>query len=435
MAADAAKVASLATASRIVILAAQAALNAAIEDYDTSGPIGVVNQSRPEVQAALGGLARWDGVYMLRIAQMQEYEFEQISAFFPLYPAIVHAVGWMLGGSASSLLIAAAFVSNVCFVIATIGLFLLSKRVLNTDRHAGIVAALFMLNPANIFFSAAYTESLFAALTFWAFYFAERAFNPVQSRRAWLWHGTCAITLALSSLNRGNGMVSVALPLFLLVSQLRHNLLYQPQRRRVRLVLGNLLLACFYVTFAVGPFLWWQYRSYHEFCTSPEATRPWCSQSLPFIYSFVQEHYWNNGFLRYYELKQVPNFVLALPILVLAFATVGNFALTTLAEGRLRDFVLQGRTFQFAHCIWNSATFPYIVLTRFLCASCPAIFFGAANIVQPIKLRTNNTKNTTHSVMAHPTGIPGLQAIALVAYFVLYSMLGCLLFPNFYPWT
>jgi hypothetical protein len=36
-----------------------------------------------------------------------------------------------------------------------------------------------------------------------------------------------------------------------------------------------------------------------------EQQRPWCSKLLPSAYGYVQDVYWNVGFLRYYEWNQV----------------------------------------------------------------------------------------------------------------------------------
>ena len=51
-----------------------------------------------------------------------------------------------------------------------------------------------------------------------------------------------------------------------------------------------------------------------------DAAPAWCLAPVPSIYGHVQRTYWNNGFLRYWELKQTPNFLLAAPALFVAFS-------------------------------------------------------------------------------------------------------------------
>lgn len=57
----------------------------------------------------------------------------------------------------------------------------------------------------------------------------------------------------------------------------------------------------------------------------------WCetqlSASLPFtsvnFYNHIQDHYWNVGFLKYWAINNIPNFLLAMPnIVVLLYSTI-----------------------------------------------------------------------------------------------------------------
>ncbi|KAK4685357.1 pre-rRNA-processing protein TSR4, partial [Tremellales sp. Uapishka_1] len=64
----------------------------------------------------------------------------------------------------------------------------------------------------------------------------------------------------------------------------------------------------------IAPFLAFQYYAYRAFCM-PASTRPWCESSFPMVYSFVQGKYWNVGFLKYWTPAQIPNLLIASPVL------------------------------------------------------------------------------------------------------------------------
>lgn len=90
------------------------------------------------------------------------------------------------------------------------------------------------------------------------------------------------------------------------------NVTYTTLRRLTYTLLGGLSVA-------VG-FAYPQYIAYQQFCTSTGA-RPWCSKTLPSVYSFLQSHYWGTGLFRYWTLSNIPLFLLAAPMLVLLFTS------------------------------------------------------------------------------------------------------------------
>ncbi|EMG46925.1 hypothetical protein G210_2808 [Candida maltosa Xu316] len=42
----------------------------------------------------------------------------------------------------------------------------------------------------------------------------------------------------------------------------------------------------------------------------------WCDRLLPSMFQYAQEHYWNVGFLKYWTLNNIPNFILVGPVLI-----------------------------------------------------------------------------------------------------------------------
>ncbi|KRY32550.1 GPI mannosyltransferase 2 [Trichinella spiralis] len=48
----------------------------------------------------------------------------------------------------------------------------------------------------------------------------------------------------------------------------------------------------------------------------------WCRKPLPLSYSAVQSYYWDVGFLRYYQWRKIPCFILTIPVLILVYKSV-----------------------------------------------------------------------------------------------------------------
>lgn len=104
---------------------------------------------------------------------------------------------------------------------------------------------------------------------------------------------------------------------------------------------------------SASPFLAFEAYVYRRFCHSPDTARPWCTQGLGMSYGWVQREYWcislvspsfwprkpvfssrlthpgtaprNSGFLRYWRPLQIPNFLLAAPVLTMSFAASYSF--------------------------------------------------------------------------------------------------------------
>ncbi|MCL7032151.1 hypothetical protein MKW94_026231, partial [Papaver nudicaule] len=96
-----------------------------------------------------------------------------------------------------------------------------------------------------------------------------------------------------------------------------------------------------------APFIAFQAYGYHNLCRGliSDEMRPWCKARVPLVYRFLQGHYWGVGFLKYFQLKQLPNFLLASPILSLALCSIAYYVKLNLAAilypsgvtGRLND--------------------------------------------------------------------------------------------------
>lgn len=160
------------------------------------------------VGSGLGGLVqapiiRWDGAWYLTIAA-HGYAIAgsayppMRTNFFPLYPLLVAGLEHI----GVPLVLAAFLVSIVCLTLAVYGLARLVTLEWGpghpwaADATRTLVVAAFVLTPVSFFFSAAYTESLYLALSIGVFLCARRG--------RWAWAGGLA---GLATAARGPALV------------------------------------------------------------------------------------------------------------------------------------------------------------------------------------------------------------------------------------
>ncbi|KAF9927643.1 hypothetical protein FBU30_003019 [Linnemannia zychae] len=296
--------------SRIIIWVIAVVSHALIQDYDSALelilPIDTVAQQL--FKSIFGVFLRWDAFYFVHIAE-KGYVFEQAHAFFPLVPALARFVANTILAPLSfaleykqQLVLAGIIVANASFVIATVQLYRLTKELFKNEQFAYLTALLYILTPSGIFMSAIYTESTFSALSFTGMIFA--------ARRQYL---LAAITWSISCTARSNGILYSGFILYDLVIRMDH-------RKSLSSKVFTLIKACLLCIIIFIGFLAVQFYGHWLYCTdiSNINARPWCDANIPLIYTFVQDFYWNVGFMRYYEIKQIPNFLMAAPMIILS---------------------------------------------------------------------------------------------------------------------
>ena len=128
----------------------------------------------------LDGWARWDASHYIAVARFGYGDPASPSpdggiGFFPLYPLLIRAIGFVTGqGDSNAGLAVIAIVLSNLFFLASVWLFArLAAQLLPMDaaRWAG---RLFAVAPFAYFYNAAYTESLFVLEILAAVLFARR---------------------------------------------------------------------------------------------------------------------------------------------------------------------------------------------------------------------------------------------------------------------
>ncbi|NWW02848.1 PIGV mannosyltransferase, partial [Oreocharis arfaki] len=451
------------------------------------------------VERLLGGLGRWDAEHFLFVAE-RGYLFEHNCAFLPLFPLSLRALACLWPPQLqprSRLLLSAALLNSLLSVLAAAALYALGRAVLRRRGEAFLAALLFSVSPASVFMAAAYSESAFAFLAFSAMWQLEKG-------QSWL----SGLLFSLASGARANGLINAGF--FLYSRGKRFALQLQVGSASVRklpLMWQQVLsLACSAALTCAGislPFALFQYYAYVRFCgpgtglgqSVPEpllqlardkgyrvagvdgAKPPWCSQRLPLVYSYIQDAYWNVGFLRYFELKQIPNFLLALPVTLLGLWAAWTYVSTnprhclTLGlersrseeKGKPRDGFCGPATFVYVVHATALLAFGFFcmhvqVLTRFLGSSSPVLYWFPAHLLQehePLlwSAGTDNPSSGKPLLRKSPSccgketpdnlimrlllnwrSITPLSK-SILGFFLCYWLLGLILHCNFFPWT
>ncbi len=136
--------------------------------------------------------SQWDARWFLQISLHGYEEVPQAAAFFPVYPAVVHALAWVTG----SPLVAGVLVSLAAGAVAAWALTEIARPLLGARgaRDAVLYVALY---PIGYVFASLYSDGLFLALAAGAFLAAMRGRAVTAGVLGGLATGTRLIGLAL----------------------------------------------------------------------------------------------------------------------------------------------------------------------------------------------------------------------------------------------
>lgn len=439
---------------RIFLTIFQASVNYVFEDFDSSGDIFVVRNvvnhtgSSTEIDMRSGaanllnlifnGLNKWDSIYFMHIAETG-YDYEQMMAFFPAFPFLITNVARLFTHEVLMIKAMSYLFNLTYFILAVYFLYQLTSMLSRKNaKFTQVTTLLFILNPATIFMMSSYTEAQFVFLQFSMMFCLETG----RFR-------TATVLIACSMLTRSNGLLNIAfLGYFFLKSiLLKHYTEKETIKttlvlliiKRAKCQLFELVLS---VLLSIAPFVFYQYHSYNLYCTrlgERVDKDHWCHWKIPLSYSYIQSFYWNVGFLRYYELKQIPNFILAFPAIYVIFAAARDWChlagkdIVLKALGLFRNsnkkkesnsnksFIEPGHVMVYLlHALFLTLSglvaFHVQILTRMICSSTPIFYWTCANFC--LDGANSNRKWSFVSV-----------------YFLVYLFIGIVLHTNFYPWT
>lgn len=447
---------------------------------------------------------------------------EQAHAFLPLFPLIIRfTTGLLIKSIPHNLLpstyeatiaITAVIINMLAFAVAAVSLYDLTMfvsmrnnltttkedetniKTINYCEISKTTAELFCVNPAGVFFTSAYSESVFAMLTFAGHAIAARGMyynaslkirsaDPTESDNrlgSWFWV-LSTLLWALASYVRSNGTFSSIWWMLIGIGQCS-SYIYTAMSTNgnvsITVITAQcvLTLCCYSILALVvaAPVFYHDKRGYRFHCVESNSSAfnnpEWCIEeedSTKFsLYAYVQRKHWNVGVLRYYELKQIPNFILAMPILILSFGAAACWIATSwkrhIARGGqgCKNCINLKKLFWWAFQALSSSSasvdsiskasntsqlllgpscLPYYAIlagfalvgtfvahvqisTRLICSSCPALYWFVTMLITN---EQQNDKQRENILATH----------AIWIYFGVYNILGIIMHVNWLPWT
>ena len=190
---------------------------------------------------------------------------------------------------------AGVLISHVSHVLSVFVLYGLVHRLPIMDKPqrrkvAFIAASLHIFSSAGLFLSAPYSESLFSLLNFLGvFVHAGIPYEmPLEE-----YGPSSLICLLLSGASFGLATTVRSNGIFSGLIYFYHVYILFHSRITIRTIITIAVIGLSAATIVSGMLLP-QHIAYQDYCVaqSDRDLRPWCSRSLPSIYSWVQEHYW-----------------------------------------------------------------------------------------------------------------------------------------------
>ena len=226
----------------------------------------------------------WDALFFKYIAE-KKYVVEHSLAFFPLMPLLAKNLSKLLNGDA---LISGILINNLCFCVSAILIYevslllnldsFLKTKKIQKETFALFVSSFFILNPVSIIYSTFYTESLFTMLILFGIYY-----------KLMLKDLKAAFIFSIATLCRSNAIVFCTL----------FSVWYLP------IIILPLGLFQYY-----SLLLMWRING--KFC-------------IRIPYSYIQKYYWGQGFMKFYSLPMLPNFLFGLPFVFLSVYSIKRF--------------------------------------------------------------------------------------------------------------
>ena len=321
----------------------------------------------------------------------------------------------------------------------------MSQVYLKNEKLAQKAALLFIISPASIFFSAFYTESLFCFFTFLGYYFLYKD-EPFTYKNLSL----ATLFFCLSGFIRSNGNFYILLIGYRLLHRLIESALKSDFSLNKKvfegfkiIAIGIVILILMNIPYVVVMRMPW--KTYcKDFIEYPGAEKPsFCNSMIPNAYTYIQDKFWDVGFMTSWQPRKAFFVIWGIPMLVLMGVMLGKYYkrnfLNTVLLGIPGALTKRGAGEKNENdAFYMSKNIPSIILTTIMFvvntffahinvssrinSSNPLVYWYAAYALSVVKGIKGEGETMKWSCKNH----------LILYYFIFYMVTGCAVFTNFY---
>lgn len=288
----------------------------------------------------------WDAVYFSDLF-VNDIKYEHQFVFCPLLWRMIKCIP--IGGTNFyKKLMLGMLCSNICHFGTCIILYYLTFEMFKTSslfaksllRFSLVSSIIYIISPAGIFLTASYSEGPCAFFSMVSIYLREISINrenfdllnsKTSLKTNWIYKVTYILSGTMVSIAYG-----IRINCLLLGSMFLFDLYEFGIRNRditdsiFPLISGGQLFV------SIVALNWYTYAI---FCP---ARGEWCQQWIPSLFSYAQSHYWNVGFLSYWSFANIPNFLFALPTILLTLQSFKHFTQEKPVKNLLPIMIVNG---------------------------------------------------------------------------------------------
>ena len=410
--------------SRLIVILLQMIFNSILPDHKSIDAYKNDLKSDGLIWKLLSGFTHWDAEYFLKIAH-SGYHDERHLVFLPYFPLMTRSFAGLINlitfnylNYQDVLLLSGVLINQIHFILTTVIIYLLTIQLFSDRKFASRCCHYFSYSPASIFFSTFYSESIFCFLTFSSLLASLNGHIYLSS-----------ILIGLSTITRSNGLISIGFILYFQAKKIANR--FYKRKFNCKFALKEVMKTLICLVICLIPFCLYQFYAAETFCQKSRLN--WCNNLFRFSYWQIQNKYWQVSFMSYYEFKQIPNFILASPIIIFILrnslnyftknkslvSSLGFFVPNKLHESSSSSITSNVHCFVYVVHVTALTLFCLFfihiqVTTRLIASSSPVLYWAAASL--------NPMKNN-------------LATKLLNLWFYSYFILGTFFYCNGYPWT